>query len=70
LIIALETRAEPADLGRIRLPEGFRIEVFAADVPNARSMALGDYTLFVGTRTVGDVYAIPLARRGDEGTGP
>ncbi|MDH4030783.1 MAG: PQQ-dependent sugar dehydrogenase [Chromatiales bacterium] len=65
LIIALETRAEPADLGRIRLPEGFRIEVFAADVPNARSMALGDYTLFVGTRTVGDVYAIPLARRGD-----
>jgi len=64
-IIAMVARAEPADLGRISLPEGFRIEVFAADVPNARSMVLGERTLFIGTRTVGDVYAIPLARRAD-----
>jgi glucose/arabinose dehydrogenase len=44
----------------IRLPEGFRIEMFADDVPNARSMALGEKTLFVGTRAEGKVYAIPL----------
>jgi glucose/arabinose dehydrogenase len=45
---------------RIKLPEGFRLEVFADDVPNARSMALGLTTLFVGSRTEGKVFAIPL----------
>ena len=44
----------------IKVPEGFRIEVFADDVPNARSMALGEATLFVGSKTEGKVYAIPL----------
>ena len=44
----------------IRVPAGFRIEVFVDDVPNARSMALGESTLFVGSKTEGKVYAIPL----------
>jgi glucose/arabinose dehydrogenase len=53
----------PADpsalLPQIKLPEGFRIEVYAADVRNARQMALGDKgTLFVGSRTAGNVYAV------------
>lgn len=53
-------------LQSIRLPDGFEIEVFAADVPNARSLALGDAnTLFVGTRNEGEVYAIPLEAGAD-----
>ena len=36
---------------RIRLPQGFRISVFADNVPNARSLRRGDRgTIFVGTR--------------------
>jgi glucose/arabinose dehydrogenase len=46
-------------LDSIRLPEHFTIQVFARDVPDARSMALGpDGTLFVGTHSRGVVYAI------------
>ena len=44
-------------LGDIKLPPGFRIAPYA-DVPNARSMTLGERgTLFVGTRR-GEVYAV------------
>jgi len=44
-------------LGDIRLPAGFRIAVYA-EVPNARSMTLGERgTIFVGTRR-GEVYAV------------
>lgn len=43
----------------ISLPEGFRITVYAEDVPNARSMALSpNGTLFVGTRKGSKVYAL------------
>jgi glucose/arabinose dehydrogenase len=46
-------------LDRIKLPPGFEITVFAEGVKDARSMALGEKgTLFVGTRTAGNVYAI------------
>jgi glucose/arabinose dehydrogenase len=38
-------------LQQIQLPAGFKIELFAANVPGARSMALsGNGTVFVGTR--------------------
>lgn len=48
-----------ANLNLVKLPEGFRIEVYADNVPEARSMALGDNgTLFVGTRSEGAVYAV------------
>jgi len=52
--------AEPldGDLGRIELPDGFRIEYYFDDVPGARSMTWGtEGTLFVGTRS-GSVYAL------------
>lgn len=43
----------------LNLPEGFQIEVYARGVDGARSMAMGDNgTLFVGTRTENNVYAI------------
>ncbi len=64
LLAALVTTASAApDLSHIRLPEGFAIEVFVADLPKARSMALGDRgTLFVGTRKDSRVWAVPTER--------
>ncbi len=50
--------AAQASLEDIRLPPGFAIEEYA-DVPNARSLALGDRgTLFVSTRRGRSVYAV------------
>lgn len=52
-------------LDQIKLPPGFTIELYTADVPNARQMALGDKgTLFVGSRTARRVYAV-VDRDGD-----
>ncbi len=51
--------ADQTSLLGIRLPPGFRISFYARDLPNARSMALGEQgTLFVGTRSDGRVYAL------------
>ncbi|MBD3317867.1 MAG: sorbosone dehydrogenase family protein [Chitinivibrionales bacterium] len=51
--------AESMSLEAIRLPQGFKITVYADSVEGARSMALGpDGMLFVGSRDVGRVYAI------------
>lgn len=48
-----------AELDEISLPQGFRITVYAADVPNARQMALGPPgVVFVGSRSEGKVYAV------------
>jgi glucose/arabinose dehydrogenase len=54
--------ASPLD--KIKLPPGFKIELYTAAVPGARSLALGPKgVLFVGTRTEGKVYAV-LDRQG------
>jgi glucose/arabinose dehydrogenase len=46
-------------LDRIQLPPGFEIQLYARDVPNARSMVMGpEGILFVGTRQAGKVYAV------------
>lgn len=43
----------------LTLPDGFRVEVYADDVPEARSLALGDEgTVFVSTRKRGALYAL------------
>ncbi|HVQ75792.1 MAG TPA: PQQ-dependent sugar dehydrogenase [Candidatus Binatia bacterium] len=53
----LPSAAAPA--GDIGVPPGFRVEVYATDVPNARQMALGPPgVVFVGSRTAGRVYAV------------
>lgn len=51
---------ELADLiPKIKLPPGFKIEVYASGVLQARQMAWGDKgTLFVGSFDLGNVYAI------------
>ncbi len=47
------------NLAAVKLPKGFRIEVYAQGVPSARQMAWGDKgTLFVGSFGAGSVYAI------------
>jgi glucose/arabinose dehydrogenase len=44
---------------KLKVPPGFNIEVYAAGMANARSLAEGDKgTLFVGSRLVGNVYAV------------
>ena len=57
------TGASDAELAammkKIKLPAGFKIEVYASDVLEARQMAWGDKgTLFVGSFGLGNVYAI------------
>ena len=51
--------------GQLVVPAGFQISVFAENVRNARSMALGvQGTVFVGSRTGGSVHAV-VDRNGD-----
>ncbi len=53
-------------LGDIELPPGFRIDIYARDVPGARSLTLGSGgTVFVGTRDQGNVYALTDANGDD-----
>lgn len=51
--------AGPVPIGQLTAPPGFRIDVFAGDVPGARSLTIGDAgTVFVGSRRAGNVYAL------------
>ncbi|WP_179951254.1 PQQ-dependent sugar dehydrogenase [Billgrantia lactosivorans] len=53
------TPEEDIPLDHLRLPDGFSAELWAHGMPGARMMALGDDgTLFVGTRSIGRVYAV------------
>lgn len=46
-------------LAKLKVPQGFNIEVYAAGMANARSMREGDKgTVFVGSRLVDKVYAV------------
>lgn len=46
-------------LKQLHVPAGFSISVFADNLPNARSLALGDEgVVYVGTRQEGKVYAV------------
>lgn len=55
-----KTKSKPTvDLNKITLPEGFKIDIFAENVKNARTMVRSPKgTIFVGTRGEGKVYAI------------
>jgi glucose/arabinose dehydrogenase len=49
----------PIDLTQLTLPPGFHISVFAEGVPSAREMVIGTKgTVFVGSRTTRNVYAL------------
>jgi glucose/arabinose dehydrogenase len=55
----LATSADKLPIAKLKVPQGFNIEVYASGLNNAREMALGDKgTVFVGTRLVDKVYAV------------
>ena len=47
-------------LDQLHLPAGFSVSIYADNLPNARSLALGDNgVVYVGTGSEGKVYAVP-----------
>ncbi len=59
LVLTSCSNAQQGDLSRIKLPEGFKIEIFADNVKGARSLVRSNKgTIFVGSRSAGNVYAI------------
>src|SRR5438046_1327160 len=51
--------AKQLPVDKLKVPAGFKVEVWVDGAPGARSMALGDKgTVFVGTRQLKDVYAV------------
>ncbi|MBP9855633.1 MAG: sorbosone dehydrogenase family protein [Candidatus Omnitrophica bacterium] len=58
-LLATFSSAQTYPLENIQLPQGFKIELYAKGIPNARSLALGDNnTVFVGNRKDGKVYIL------------
>lgn len=58
------TPPEKIPVDRIKLPPGFKVEIWVHGMPGARMMARGDDgTIFVGTRAINRVYAV--TDRGD-----
>ncbi len=59
LLIFSTSYAKTPALKQLKMPEGFKVEIFAENVPNARHMALGDQgTVFIGSTQAGKVYAL------------
>src|SRR5205814_9970328 len=55
----LPTAADKLPLDKLKLKAGFKIEVYAAGVPNARTLRLGDKgTVFVSSRIKDKIHAI------------
>src|ERR1700749_2536675 len=55
----IATSADKMPVAQLKVPAGFNVEVYAAGMGNARSLARSDKgTVFVGSRTVDKVYAI------------
>ena len=51
--------AKELPVDKLKVPAGFKVEVWVDGAPGARSMAIGDKgTVFVGTRQLKDVYAV------------
>lgn len=59
LLMAVSCTSHSLELDQVKLPPGFSIDIYAAPVPGARSLALGNQgTVFVGSRDEGKVYAL------------
>lgn len=55
----IATAADKIQLQKLKVPKGFKLEVFASGMVNARSLARGDKgTIFVSTRLLDRIYAI------------
>ena len=52
-------KASEIPIERLKAPPGFKVELWAAEINNARAMTWGDKgTLFVSSRVAGNVYAV------------
>ncbi len=59
LLAAFAEEAKTSPLDKLKVPPGFKVQLYKDGLPNARSMALSSSgILFVGTRTAGSVYAV------------
>jgi len=57
--LPIATAVDKLPTAKLKLPEGFNIEVYAAGLTNARSLRVGDNgTVFVSTRVLDRVYAV------------
>jgi len=55
----LATAADKLPVDKLKVPKGFKVELYASGIPNARSLRLGDKgTIFVSNRTLDKIYAI------------
>jgi glucose/arabinose dehydrogenase len=55
----LATAADKLPVDKLKVPKGFKVEVYASGIANARSLRLGDKgTVFVSNRTLDKIYAI------------
>ena len=55
----IPTAADKLPVAKLKVPQGFKVEVFASGVGNARSLRQGDKgTVFVGSRLLDKVYAL------------
>ena len=53
------TPLEKITVDKLKVPAGFKVEMWAHGMPGARMMTRGDKgTIFVGTRVIGKVYAV------------
>ena len=53
------TESEKLPLGDLKVPKGFKVEVYTSGIANARSMRMGDKgTLFVSNRLLDKVWAV------------
>ncbi|GAC1347975.1 MAG: PQQ-dependent sugar dehydrogenase [Acetobacteraceae bacterium] len=62
----LPTPADRLPLAKMHVPDGFKVEVFATGMADARSMRVGDKgTVFVGSRLRDKVYAVVPGANGN-----
>jgi len=50
--------AKDLPVNSLKVPKGFKVEVWADGIPEARSLAMGDKVLFVSNRNAKSVYAV------------
>ena len=63
--IVKPTELPPPDVSKLKVPEGFRIEIFARDLGNARVLAVGpDGSVYLTRREQGDVLMLKVGSDG------
>ncbi len=54
-----ETAASEIPIDKLKVPAGFKVEIWATGIPGGRAMARGDKgKIYVGTRAIGRVYEV------------